>query len=202
LRSETLNGPAFRRYNHDGFGETYFDAPWLSEGIGRLWPIFTGGRGEYEIALGQDPTSYTGVHAAVRQRRRHDPRTGLRPGGPDGFPFFLWLWSRKRHTAGWPVEPAVRSMGYGSDRSASSRWKVSPSEREIIGKPSHRRVSTACWPRWTQCGQRLKSGGLFRERACIRLSRLTSIRVISERIPTNLHHNWGKCLGSSIFNMN
>jgi glucoamylase len=58
IRTETPNGPAFRRYNHDGYGETYFGGPWLGEGIGRLWPIFTGERGEYEIALGRDPTPY------------------------------------------------------------------------------------------------------------------------------------------------
>jgi glucoamylase len=58
IRTETPNGPGFRRYNHDGYGETYFGGPWLGEGIGRLWPIFTGERGEYEIALGLDPTLY------------------------------------------------------------------------------------------------------------------------------------------------
>jgi len=58
IRTETPNGPGFRRYNHDGYGETYFGGPWLGEGIGRLWPIFTGERGEYEVALGHDPTPY------------------------------------------------------------------------------------------------------------------------------------------------
>ncbi len=58
IRVETPNGPGFRRYNHDGYGETYFGGPWLGQGIGRLWPIFTGERGEYEIALGHDPTVY------------------------------------------------------------------------------------------------------------------------------------------------
>jgi glucoamylase len=58
IRVETPNGPGFRRYNHDGYGETFFGGPWLGEGIGRLWPIFAGERGEYEIALGHDPTPY------------------------------------------------------------------------------------------------------------------------------------------------
>jgi glucoamylase len=58
IRTETPNGPGFRRYNHDGYGETYFGGPWLGEGIGRLWPIFSGERGEYEIALGRDPKPY------------------------------------------------------------------------------------------------------------------------------------------------
>jgi len=58
IRIETPNGPGFRRYNHDGYGETYFGGPWLNEGVGRLWPIFTGERGEYEIARGRDPALY------------------------------------------------------------------------------------------------------------------------------------------------
>lgn len=58
IRIETPNGPTFRRYNHDGYGETSFGGPWQSEGIGRLWAIFAGERGEYEIARGQDATLY------------------------------------------------------------------------------------------------------------------------------------------------
>jgi len=58
IRVETPNGPDFRRYNHDGYGETYFGGPWQGEGVGRLWPIFAGERGEYEVALGADPTPY------------------------------------------------------------------------------------------------------------------------------------------------
>jgi glucoamylase len=58
IRTETPSGPAFRRYNHDGYGETFFGGPWLGEGIGRLWPIFTGERGEYEVAAGRSPSVY------------------------------------------------------------------------------------------------------------------------------------------------
>jgi glucoamylase len=58
IRRETPNGPSFRRYNHDGYGDTSFGGPWQGEGIGRLWPIFTGERGEYEIARGHDAAAY------------------------------------------------------------------------------------------------------------------------------------------------
>ena len=58
IRVETPNGPGFRRYSHDGYGETFFGGPWLGEGIGRLWPIFTGERGEYEVSLGHDASPY------------------------------------------------------------------------------------------------------------------------------------------------
>ncbi|HEX6965494.1 MAG TPA: glycoside hydrolase family 15 protein [Gemmatimonadaceae bacterium] len=58
IRVLTPNGPDFYRYNHDGYGETWFGGPWLGEGVGRLWPIFAGERGEYEVARGADPTPY------------------------------------------------------------------------------------------------------------------------------------------------
>jgi glucoamylase len=58
IRVETPNGSDFYRYNHDGYGETWFGGPWLGQGIGRLWPIFAGERGEYEVARGADPTPY------------------------------------------------------------------------------------------------------------------------------------------------
>jgi len=58
IRIETPNGPSFRRYSHDGYGESFFGGPWTGEGIGRLWPVFTAERGEYEVARGEDATPY------------------------------------------------------------------------------------------------------------------------------------------------
>jgi glucoamylase len=58
IRVETPNGPAFYRYNHDGYGESWFGGPWLGEGVGRIWVIFAGERGEYEVARGADPSVY------------------------------------------------------------------------------------------------------------------------------------------------
>jgi glucoamylase len=45
-------GDLFHRYNHDGYGETANGDPYTGNGVGRLWPIFTGERGEYELANG------------------------------------------------------------------------------------------------------------------------------------------------------
>jgi glucoamylase len=58
IRVETPNGPGWYRYNHDGYGEKFYGGPYDGTGIGRLWPIFTGERGEYEIAAGRDATLY------------------------------------------------------------------------------------------------------------------------------------------------
>jgi glucoamylase len=58
LGVETPNGTFWHRFNFDGYGETRSGGPWdISEPdtfatIGRLWPLFAGERGEYELAAG------------------------------------------------------------------------------------------------------------------------------------------------------
>jgi glucoamylase len=53
----TPNGRFWHRYNHDGYGETASGGPFPGTpgdpGIGRLWPIFAGERGEFELAAGR-----------------------------------------------------------------------------------------------------------------------------------------------------
>ncbi|MBV8212703.1 MAG: glucoamylase [Verrucomicrobia bacterium] len=56
LSVTTSAGKFWHRYTNDGYGETSSGAPWLAtppdSGTthGRLWPIFAGERGEYEVA--------------------------------------------------------------------------------------------------------------------------------------------------------
>lgn len=58
LRVQTPNGPGFYRYNHDGYGETADGGPYTGAGVGRLWPLLTGERGEYAVAAGKDAGVY------------------------------------------------------------------------------------------------------------------------------------------------
>lgn len=53
IRVSTPEGDLWRRYNYDGYGETADGGPYRGAGIGRLWPVLTGERGEYELAAGQ-----------------------------------------------------------------------------------------------------------------------------------------------------
>ena len=50
LKTETPNGPAWYRYNDDGYGEHVDGAAYDGTGIGRPWPLLTGERAHYEIA--------------------------------------------------------------------------------------------------------------------------------------------------------
>ena len=53
LKVETPNGPAWHRYNEDGYGEHADGRPFDGTGIGRVWPLFTGERAHYALAAGQ-----------------------------------------------------------------------------------------------------------------------------------------------------
>jgi glucoamylase len=59
LRSQTPNGPFWHRFTFDGYGERANGTGWAltKEGsrltFGRLWPIFAGERGEYELLAGR-----------------------------------------------------------------------------------------------------------------------------------------------------
>jgi len=61
IRVDTPNGPGWYRYNGDGYGELGDSepdegAPWSTDrnGQGRLWPLLTGERGEYELLAGTE----------------------------------------------------------------------------------------------------------------------------------------------------
>lgn len=58
LRVDTPCGPAWHRYNSDGYGEHEDGAPYDGNGVGRSWPLLTGERGHYELALGHDVSPY------------------------------------------------------------------------------------------------------------------------------------------------
>ena len=58
IKVDTPNGPVWYRYNHDGYGEQIDGHGYNEIGVGRLWVLLAGERGEYAIAKGLDPTPY------------------------------------------------------------------------------------------------------------------------------------------------
>lgn len=58
LKYDLPQGPAWRRYNHDGYGQKEDGGAYNGTGIGRCWPILTGERGHYELASGRDPKPF------------------------------------------------------------------------------------------------------------------------------------------------
>jgi len=58
LRVETPCGPAWHRYNHDGYGQKANGEAFDGTGVGRAWPLLTGERAHYEIAAGHDASEH------------------------------------------------------------------------------------------------------------------------------------------------
>jgi len=54
LRVETPYGPAWRRYNYDGYGPHEDGSAYTGWGIGRAWPLLVGERAHYELAAHRD----------------------------------------------------------------------------------------------------------------------------------------------------
>jgi glucoamylase len=57
LKVDTPHGPAWHRYQGDGYGEHADGAPFDGIGIGRAWPLLTGERAHYELAAGRTRTA-------------------------------------------------------------------------------------------------------------------------------------------------
>ena len=53
LKVELPQGPGWRRYNLDGYGEKVDGSPFDGVGIGRVWPLLAGERAHYALAAGK-----------------------------------------------------------------------------------------------------------------------------------------------------
>jgi glucoamylase len=93
LKVDTPNGPAWRRYVSDGYGEHEDGSPFDRSGVGRAWPLLTGERGHYELQAGGDPAPYLRAMAAMTGPGGMMPEQvwdsapigwQLRPGSPSG----------------------------------------------------------------------------------------------------------------------
>ena len=58
LKRDLPQGPCWRRYNFDGYGDKPDGSAFDGTGEGRSWPILTGERGHYELAAGRDPLPF------------------------------------------------------------------------------------------------------------------------------------------------
>lgn len=73
LKVDTPVGPAWHRYNHDGYGQREDGGPYSGWGKGRAWPLLTGERAHFELAAGRD------VKPFIRAIEGFASATGLLP---------------------------------------------------------------------------------------------------------------------------
>lgn len=84
--SETVNGNQYWfRYNHDGYGEHSDGSNYNGTGIGRLWPIFSGERGIYQIAAGSGADAYLTAMTAAENGSGMIPEQVWDNAAPSGF---------------------------------------------------------------------------------------------------------------------
>lgn len=57
LKVDLPQGPRFRRYNQDGYGEHADGSPFDGTGIGRVWPLLAAERAHFELAAGRPETA-------------------------------------------------------------------------------------------------------------------------------------------------
>jgi len=75
LKVETDLGPAWHRYNDDGYGEHENGSPFDGTGVGRAWPLLTGERAHYELAAGRPDSA----NELLRTLERFAGNSGLLP---------------------------------------------------------------------------------------------------------------------------
>ena len=90
LKVSTPNGPFWRRYTFDGYGETRTGGEWritdpgTGTTLGRAWPLLAGERGEYTVTAGGSGDAYLTRDGARRPGRptcspSRSGTTGRRP---------------------------------------------------------------------------------------------------------------------------
>ena len=136
IKVETPVGEAWYRYNHDAYGETIdggnYDA---RNGVGRLWTLLTGERGEYEIAAGDLPSA----------RRRLDTMAGF---ANDGLMIPEQVWDLKR------APNASFRFGAGTGSATPLAWSMAQFIRLAMNIESGRNLETPkiVWQRYGRRG--------------------------------------------------
>ncbi len=109
LKVRTPGGDMFYRYNHDSYGENDSSGKgWTNSpgDKGRLWPILSGERGEYELANGRPATDELRTMAAAANGGFLIPEQVW--DGPDRFGFTLGKGTGSATPLAWSMAEFVR----------------------------------------------------------------------------------------------
>lgn len=135
IKVKTPVGDAWYRYNHDAYGETpdggKYDA---RNGIGRLWTLLTGERGEYELAAGN----------VAGARQKLDTLAAF---ANDGFMIPEQVWDRNESPS------ASLRFGAGTGSATPLAWSMAQFIRLAMSIERGRNIET---PRvvWERYGSR------------------------------------------------
>jgi glucoamylase len=169
LKRELPQGPAWRRYNHDGYGQKEDGTAYDGTGVGRSWPILTGERGHYEIAAGGDPApfiaameNFANAGGMISEQLWDDdesPECKMKRGHPTGAAMPL-CWSHAEYLSLVRsahdgicfdrVEPAYERYVANPSKSRHEIWNFRHQTREIVrGKTLRLVIEQAATVVWT-----------------------------------------------------
>jgi glucoamylase len=124
IKVETPSGDAWYRYNHDAYGETPTGGKYDGRnGVGRLWTLLTGERGEYEIAAGDLDSA----------RKRLDTIAGF---ANDGLMIPEQVWDLKQ------APNAAFSFGKGTGSATPLAWSMAQFIRLAMNIQEGRNLET------------------------------------------------------------
>ena len=153
-------GRMWHRYTHDGYGEKADGSPWDGTGIGRLWPLLSGERGEYVLANDRDALSYLqtmhnsandGYMIPEQAWDQPEPTTfghtfgkGTGSAAPLAWAMAQYVRLAQGIAAGRPVEtPAVVARRYATGR----QLNVADAHRDQPRRPRGRQTAPpSAWP--------------------------------------------------------
>ena len=141
IKVETPVGEAFYRYNHDAYGETPDGGNYDGRnGVGRLWTLLTGERGEYEIAAGD----------LASARKRLDTMAGF---ANDGLMIPEQVWDLKKATN------ASFRFGEGTGSATPLAWSMAQFIRLAMNIQSGRNLETpkVVWERYVSSHAKAQS---------------------------------------------
>jgi glucoamylase len=128
IKVETPHGSGWYRYNHDAYGERPDGGNYDGRtGVGRLWPLLTGERGEYEVARGD----------LAAARKRLDTMMSF---ANDGMMIPEQVWDRDQSP-----RPELR-FGEGTGSATPLAWSMAQFIRLAVSVKRGRNVETPALP--------------------------------------------------------
>lgn len=126
IKVETPNGPAFYRYNNDGYGEMPDGRRWNWDGKytgkGRLWALLSGERGQYELAWCEQLLAKMDTNCGTSHRERLYHMLAF---GNEGLMIPEQIWDRKEIPAN--VDPQFipeLKFGEGTGSATPLAWSM------------------------------------------------------------------------------
>jgi glucoamylase len=119
IKSDTVNGPGWHRYNGDGYGDRSTDGrPWAptGQGTGHLWPALTAERAEQDLQTG-DPA---GTLSLINTMAAFGFGVGLLPEQNWEFPDLA--------ASPFGTDPALASIGFTNGEAVGSATPLTWSE--------------------------------------------------------------------------